>query len=211
MSHDCDSLWFRRLPARVEFRGCVLERIGRGRFCEAFRDISSPSRVILRVRSEDASKEILSRLDFAGFPRLQKLGQEDSGTYVWETEWLEPLSARKTPLAWREYRMFLGAWEAARWDGLAAGGVPAEQVVALWTAFAGHLRDFGLTEWATAFDDLFYETNNYGVYAVEIARRNARVRVEGGAERLVLTDPIFDFKQVARENARRRNAWRKPT
>src|SRR5271156_6076184 len=78
-------------------------KIGRGRYCTAWRSVSDPAVVYLQVRDADKSKELLSHIEGPHIPALEYCGVFDAEETLYKTRFYEPLTASNKP-AWNVYK-----------------------------------------------------------------------------------------------------------
>lgn len=177
-----------------------VEQIGRGRFCTAYRDISSTD-VYLVVKEEigDYSKRILGDCSGPYFPKLEYLGPYSS-CEVFKTTYYRKLTA-KSKQAWKEFRACQKARDEAWSQTL--NQYRQQSVSQLGQVCIGKtldiLRDAGSVseELLEALEELASAAGNYGSgYTFEFAARNLAVDEN---DHLILLDPVFDLETTERD------------
>jgi len=166
-------------------------RIGRGRFCTAYRATQDPARVLLVVSDTDFAKDILADADGPTIPRCVLLGQTATGR-VFETDYSETVSAKRNADAWR----IMKTLEATR------DRVWREHMIARVDYSLGYSIAFETIERAdvpaTIKDDLnvlLSSAANYGSsYSFEFAKRNTGVTTSGLIQ---FRDCVFDLETLA--------------
>lgn len=183
----------------------IVERIGRGRFTTAYREIDTPTVYLFASETGDSSKRIL--MDCAGpyIPALKLLGDRGDST-VFETTFYPRLTAKSVG-AWAQYRLIAKCREAA-WS----------EVVMKRDRHTCPLSELGYDvmsrtvdavqpqneELAEALQQVADSACNYGQsYVFEFAPRNLATDDAG---HLILLDPVFDLRFLEEEqrNAEKR-------
>jgi hypothetical protein len=176
-----------------------VERIGRGRYCTAYRDLSGDRRrVYLRVKPEDNSKHILSDCPQNPYlPELEQIGSIGDDD-LWRTWFYNRLTARAKH-AWAEYRILQKAQEEVRGirfqdrPGYALGAWGYDAMAAIIERVQPQSERL-----AEVLQTICDSAANYGSsYTFEFAPRNLATDDNGY---LILLDPVFDLEEVMRAN-----------
>lgn len=190
-------------PGRPEGKTIRVTRIGRGRYTTAWRH---GSRVYLRVRPGEHSKEILETLrGKAHIPSCRFVAHLPNDYKLYGMPLYRRVTARETTEAWKQLRTLIkmreDAWLAARdRNGGRAHGYDIN------AAFADLLdnTDHGLPDsLVNALNSLLDQAMNYGEYVVEFRRANVAATKSG---KLILLDPLFDMEEV-RNSQKKRDKW----
>ena len=186
----------------------TVERLGAGTWCTAYRDVSSPETVYLRVKPGDSSKHILSDCDGSHIPQLERIGMSGDDD-IWRTRYYERLSA-KHKAAWSQYRRLSKENMAARVANMhqAWNSGPRSSVDWGYAAMVDTVSRMDGTADRTlqeALQAIVDSAANYGQsYTFEFAPRNLAVDGDGT---LILLDPIFDLEAIRqKQDAARRRA-----
>lgn len=182
----------------------TVERIGKGRFCTAYRDVASDTVYLFVAEDQgDYSKEILKYLRGTPYiPDLEYLWDYQT-RLVYRTKYYPRLTAA-SKLAWAQYKALAKCLEDARTE--CTQRRPAHVA---WYQDGHHImyRTVELLrerypeseELTGTLDTLVSWASSYGAsYCFEFWPRNLGTDTNGG---LILLDPIFDMETVAKDRA----------
>lgn len=187
-----------------------VERIGRGRYCTAWRN--GTEHVWLQVHEKDLSKDALSNAeDNPHLPKCEAFGwfDGDAPYRLYREPLYQPLKAAHK-VAWQQFKSVYAAFEDARradfgrWNDTRNVSQRTSDFNTRFLELVGGsptipdtLRD--------AVRILVQSAAAYGDYGLEISKKNCAVGSEG---QLILLDPLFDRAEVeehyrkARQRAR---------
>lgn len=177
-----------------------VERIGKGRYTEAFKHGNF---VYLRVREPEYSKEILANITKRDtgrrdhnphIPNCEFL-ESESGPYKWyQMPLYYPLTA-KCKKAWAQFKFLKKAKEDA-YDAMTSSLHGSQHAMAndINQEMDNLVKNSDMTpSLKSAIELLVNEAANYGEYLIEITKKNCAV---DSAQNLILLDPLFDWDEV---------------
>lgn len=174
-------------------------RIGRGRFCTAYRSVKTPDVVWLVVKQHegDYSKEILRDIRNPHVPKLEWAGDFGESA-VWKTRYYRKLTA-KHKQAWKDYRTLSRARIEA-WDKHACDHTTVRGINTIDAVLTG-VKPLISEDLYGALESIRDACTNYGgSYVFEFAPRNLAVN---DTDRLILLDPVFDLYTIERDHNKR--------
>mgnify|MGYP003647135582 CR=1 FL=1 len=214
-------VYYSRGTVTVDGTPFRVKAIGKGAFTRAYVTTGTKTpRVLLFTREDDAgdySKLVLAEMNQDGnansfIPKVKRVGFAPNDTTVYEMPLYDtPLTKRKSPQAWAQYRVLKQCWDDAETAMRTHFGEKAH------SPYNGHWQMAHVVECArknklitkalhTALSRLQAYVADYGSdYSFEFAPRNLAVSPSG---RLILLDTTFSRLALQRQRAAARRKYR---